>query len=374
MIYDVIIIGAGPSGGILAYELSKVGLNTLIIEKDRLPRHKSCAGGVTIKVLNLLDFGIDDVVEDRLFGYISYLRNRDIFTKRFNSPMFNTVLRESFDYLIVKKALSKGAKLIDNNRVKRVELNNGNSTVVTDNGIFSGRIIVGADGVYSSVAKSIGLMKNREYGIAIDGEVYPKDMKILDIYKERFCLDFDCLPKGYGWIFPKRDRLSTGVFSIKPYYPGIKGYFYKFIESKGISVEDSYIKIKGHHIPLGGVNNKLHQENALLVGDAAGLADPLTGEGIYYAIKSSIYARDVIVDSFKNNNYDFSYYTNRINRDLTKNFKYARKISFLFYNFPNFTYKLFKRRIGVNTFFGICRGSISYKDFYKSIYKEFNNG
>ncbi len=363
MIYDVIIVGAGPAGGYLAYKLASRGLSVLILEKEVLPREKCCAGGITRKALEILDFEIKEVIEDSIKGYIASLEGKNKIERSFTKPVFETVRRSEFDYFLAKKALEKGAKIEEEKRVLGVEANDSLNRVYTGKENFVARIVVGADGARSRVAQSVGLRKGADFNIGIEAEI---PVSLPNPYQVLIHLDFGSVPQGYGFVFPKRDCLSCGLFTIKSRVKHLKYYFYRYLEGKGFY--NPQIRIRGGFIPKGGTEEDLHQKGVLLVGDAAGLADPLTGEGIFFALKSSEIAAQEIERVFKGEIFDLSPYTLRVKREITKGLKYARKIASLFYSFPRLGYKLaFRRDITHLAFEKLTTGEIGYSELYKLI-------
>jgi len=121
-IYDVVVVGAGPAGGMLAYELAKKGIGVLLLEKERLPRHKCCAGGITIKTAKLLDFDISEAVEDTVYDISVTHTLGSPYLGRYSKPLIYTVMRDVFDYLLVKKALQFGAVVLDKQEARQVQM------------------------------------------------------------------------------------------------------------------------------------------------------------------------------------------------------------------------------------------------------------
>jgi flavin-dependent dehydrogenase len=136
-------------------------------------------------------------------------------------------------------------------------------------------------------------------GIAIEGEIIPRyDLSQLKGFNGSLDLDFNVIPKGYGWIFPKKEHLSIGVFTTLPKMKDIKQYLSSYLSQKGLANGYQTASLKGHQIPIGGKKKEiLNSKRGLLIGDAA-TSRPDNGE-IYFALRAQI-AADVICNFARN--------------------------------------------------------------------------
>ena len=366
MSYDVIITGAGPSGSILAYQLAKKGFKVLILEKFPLPRYKSCGGGIPLKTLKEIPFDINPIIEKKASGGLVTFKGNILLRAEEKEDIAWLVMRDSFDFYLTQKAVEAGAELINPAKVNQVLLNEDSVTVLTSQGEFSGKFLAGTDGVNSLVAGSSGLLPKRETGIAIEAELkVPR--QALQSQGNFASFDFGALPHGYGWIFPKKDHLSCGVFyASKNKNSHLEEQLHQYLKMNPVLKEHEILQIRGHRIPLGGKNQILHHKRVLLTGDAANLADAWLGEGIYYAVKSANIAADILQKNLLSGNSDLQEYSAIINRTINHDLHYARNFANLAYNLPRFMlYVLQKSPVVQDLIFNTIRGKLNFEDLQK---------
>jgi geranylgeranyl reductase family protein len=359
--YDVIIVGGGPSGSMAAYYLAVRGRSVLLLDKAAFPRNKICGGGLTHKAIRKIPFDISPMAEVRARGGMVAFKGKSLV--KFEAPdVAYLVRRETFDHFLVQKAVSVGTVLHEACSVSSIELEPDQVSVVTNKGSFTGKFLIGADGANSLIARQFGLLKDRQKGIALEAEfeVPPEILKSQGPYST---FDFGAMPGGYGWIFPKEGRLSIGVFyaSTKK-RPNLRQDFDRYVSMHPQIASHGVTNIHGHPIPLGGQKEPRQKGRILLVGDAANLADPWVGEGISYAIYSAEIAAGVIEDCLKNNSGDLHEYDQRIYKTFIKQFVYARAFAALVYRFPRFSSNLLSRSITMQKLIsGNLRGNYSFE-------------
>jgi len=298
--WDVIIVGAGPAGTTLGYELCKTGIKTLIIEKEVFPRYKACGGGVTIKTTKLLDINIQPVIQDTISQATLTYKMGNECSLESKSPIAQMVNREELDSLLLNRAVRAGCEFVDGSKVVEIEVRRGEVRVATNHSNSICKIIAGADGANSIISRKTGLNSNVVNGVSIESEVNVPARE-LALWSQRVLLDLGSIKGGYGWIFPKRDHLSIGVGG-----PGIKAsdlnsYFTRFTEHWSNKMKGYKITHKvGHRLPTRKIHSAICTEHVLLVGDAAGLIEPMSGEGIYNAIRSAQLAAQSIIAYLNN--------------------------------------------------------------------------
>lgn len=330
--YDVIIVGAGPAGATLGYELARKGIEVLVLEKEKLPRYKPCAGGITVKTANLLDFDIAPVAQHVVYGVRVTYKNNKEFTRRYDKPLIYTVMREEFDHLLVRRAQEAGAVVADGQRVCQVEETAGKVEVRTTGDLFSAQIVAGADGANSVVASNLGLSKGIEHGVGLAAEISVPGEGLVK-WDSLMGLDLGNIRGGYGWIFPKKGHLSVGVGGPPGQAKKLKARYQKMlVRQKFESCEAT--RVRSHFLPVAKNGAAVQTGRGLLLGDAAGLLDPLTGEGIYYAIRSAQIAAPIIGQGFQGGTIDLSGYHDTMVREIMPELRASRALARIFTWFP----------------------------------------
>jgi len=335
MEYDVIIVGAGPAGTTTGYHLAKAGFHVLILEKEKLPRYKSCAGAIAARTLDIVDFDISPALEKAIHKvYFTYrLRHGHLIAAE--SPLAYMVMRDKFDYLLTEKAVCVGAELVQEAEVTDIHIQSDGVIVTVDGRQFRSKIVVGADGSRSVVARILELSSARRLVVTVQGEVFVEASTMAE-HGSRIWVDIGSVPLGYAWSFPKADHLSIGVGTLQKRAYGLKSYFWQCLKVMVPHYLSTQVYV--HPLAIWGGKYKLAGNRVVLVGDAAGIADPLTGEGIYYAIRSGIIAAQVIRRCLSQGQYDMAEYKLAIQSELGRSLQLAMRLSALFYAFPRVTY------------------------------------
>ena len=316
MKYDATIVGAGPAGSTTAKFLAEKGFKVALIDKYKFPRDKPCGGGLPYRVLNSYKYIEEkNLVESYTYSGFAYSPSMKYKAKMITKePIVGMVLRKKFDAGLVKLAVDSGAELLEGKTVEDVKILKNNARIkFNDKTSLDSQIVVGADGVWSTVAKKLNLMsKKREYCMCVYNE-YSIDENTMDQFygNMRIChmhLKFKGL-YGYGWVFPKKKHLNIGVGRLFPIekipekkrnlLDVYKEYFNTLKEMKIIPETLEIGHCSGGALPFGPLE-KTYGNRVLLVGDAAGFTNPLTGEGIYYAMRSGEIAAKVINESLSN--------------------------------------------------------------------------
>jgi geranylgeranyl reductase family protein len=376
--HDVIVVGAGPAGATLAYELARRGIGVLVLEKEKLPRYKCCAGGVTSKTVKLLDFDISEVVEDVVYNVSFTFNLGSPYLGQHSQPLIYTVMRDAFDSLLVQRAQQFGTVLMDGQKITQIQVSGDWVEISAADNIFRSRLVVGADGAYSVVARELGMARDREYVAGIESEiVVPKEE--LAKWKSRVQMDLGCVPGGYAWVFPKRNHLSIGMGCLTSKARHLNHHHQKFLNSLGIG-NYTITKSSSHLIPTCTKGRLVWQDKALLLGDAAGFADPLTGEGIYNAILSAQLAAPVIENSLAHGKVKLEDYQEAVDEKIVSELRTARTVSRFFVRFPRLAFGMLNQNdevwralcnlmLGEIDYAAIKRGAGGFKGIFNRLFR-----
>ncbi|HET8626673.1 MAG TPA: geranylgeranyl reductase family protein, partial [Thermomicrobiales bacterium] len=284
MQYDVIVVGAGPAGSTAARECAARGLAVLLLDRAEFPRDKPCGGGVTVRAAGLLPFDLAPVTERVVRGVRVSLRRSRSFTRRWPGPLTYLTQRRCLDAFLVERAVAAGATLREGAVVREVERGPGRVLVRAGGEAYEGRALVAADGANGRTARLAGLAVPRLVVVGLEGNVTPPGPFPRE-WDDVLGLDLGGNPGGYGWIFPKGDHLNVGVGAWPAFGATLRARLDRLARFYGFDTGAIW-GLRGHHLPIRQPGAPLADGNVALVGDAAGLLDPFSGEGIYAAIWS----------------------------------------------------------------------------------------
>ena len=374
MVYDVAIIGSGPSGASAAFRLGQLGLKCVIIEKEKLPRYKTCGGGFVFRGRKNMPFDISDVVEREFDSVDIYFDSQKLFFKTHRKkPIVTMIMRDAFDNLIVREAQKSGVFLLQGEALTDIQLGEI-AQLQTSNQLIQSRFVIAADGALSPTAKLAGWPETRMMCPALEYELEVSDEDFERLATSaRF--DIDAVPMGYGWCFPKKNHLSIGVgnFMKKNGKVNLKKHYQSYLKSINIK-EIKKSSAHGFIIPVSPRRDGFVKQNIFLIGDAAGFADPLTAEGISNSIYSGILAAEAIVSSEMNLKTAANNYNQFLNSKLLPELSTGAQLAQLFYEQKKLRNLILKRygQRAAEIMTDIFMGERSYpKDYKKSIKKRF---
>lgn len=298
--FDVIVVGGGPAGSSAAYCLAKSGFNVAVVDRAVFPRNKLCGGllsGRSYKVYSaIFEKSWDSTIDIVCHGVDFFNKETKLNSVRDYKPIFFTC-RSNFDAHLLELAESAGANVIQGANVTQVDVEA--TSIVTRNGMrLTSDFLVGADGVSGRVARAISADPCWQSNLALGLEIeLPIDRVQWEISEPQ--IYFGLVEWGYGWIFPKAKTYTIGLGGLLSKNTDIKKAFERFL--KIVCDTDPGIPFSGHHIPFGNFLNEPGRGNVLLTGDSAGLVEPITGEGIAFAMQSGRYAAEAIIEAAQTN-------------------------------------------------------------------------
>jgi geranylgeranyl reductase family protein len=291
--FDVIVVGAGPAGAAAGRAAAAAGARVCILERAALPRYKTCGGGLV--GLSLDHAGLDlaasglarstvDTVSVTLDGRWSRTLRRP------ERPLVTMVMRADFDAALVGTAVAAGASIRTGTHVTAAravdDLGDGTEgAVVSIRGgdELTARVVVGADGTSGRVGTYVGVRCD-QIEVGLEGE-YPVGPELAGRWAGRLLLDWGPVPGSYAWLFPKGDVLTVGVIGPREDGGELRAYYRRIVSRLGLGgivpLHDS-----GHLTRVRSSGSPLRRGQVIVAGDAAGLLDPWTREGISFALRS----------------------------------------------------------------------------------------
>src|ERR1700679_1407007 len=281
-VWDAIVVGAGPGGCAAAYDLAVAGQSVLLLDKSDFPRPKACAGGLTIKAVKTLRYPIEPVVRTVVRrvqleseGLSTWLRSRE--------PICVMTVRAEFDEYCLGKTIGGGTDFRKISAGREITRSESGVQLTTADAAYRARFLIGADGASGQVRRLCGKGSWFSPGFALEVQTsMPKGEVDLTF-------DFGSVPRGYAWVFPKGDHLNVGIYSQTCSAGLTRSGLLRYVKQRlGV---DAY-HVTGQYLGMGAEASGVDyvradlQGRVLLVGDAGGFVDPLTGEGIYGALLS----------------------------------------------------------------------------------------
>ena len=287
--FDAIVVGAGPAGSATAIRLARGGANVLLLDRARFPRDKPCGGGVTGRAARELPVDVTPVVEDVVHEVEVRLRYRSRFVRRSDAPLVLMTQRRRLDAFLGEQAAEAGADFRDGITVGGLAIGPDGVELTAGGERVRGDVLVCADGVNGTTARAAGLGRGIVYGIALEG-----NGPLRPGQRGRATVEVGVVPGGYGWVFPKDGHANYGVGGWAAEGPRLREHLRRLCEAHGVDV-DALTDVRGRRLPMRRTEAAA-SGRVLLVGDAAGLVDPLSGDGIHEALLSARLAAEAILD------------------------------------------------------------------------------
>jgi geranylgeranyl reductase family protein len=353
--YDAIVVGAGPAGSTCAYHLASAGASVLLLDRARFPRDKPCGGGVTGRAARLVPFPLAPVVEDTVTSVRMRLRYGSWFERGGEEPLVFMTQRLRLDAHLAGQAAAAGAELRDGVKVTAVEASPDGVSVTAGGDTVRADALVGADGVNGICARRLGLGGNQAVGVALEGNV-PWE-RLGEGYRGCAVLELGLVPGGYGWVFPKGDHANIGLGGWEREGPGLRSHLRALCAAHGVDAEN-LTDVRGYRLPLRSPGSTLARGRAAVVGDAAGLVDPISGDGMFEAFLSGKLASEAVLDLLAGRGEGLEPYGELLTRRLGTHLWASWGVKAALDRFPRTTFRIARSRIVWRTVEKLVRGEI----------------
>jgi geranylgeranyl reductase family protein len=351
---DLIVVGAGPAGSSAAKMAGNLGLETLLIEKERFPRYKPCGGAVTEQGLSYLGFDLpSDLCEATVIAARVHYGGRSIEARR-EQPIARMVNRSHFDAYLLEKARESGVSVSLGERVLGLEEQDEAVQVFTDQGVYRAGFVLVAEGAQGVLKHHVRRRDRKdEYGVCLVTEVPGNEEATSRFAQDAIDIHFGIGGMGYGWVFPHGEYYSVGIGGLASSISRPREIMLEFLRGNGF---DGRQRLRGHVIPVGGIRRTLGSSRVLLTGDAAGFMDSFTGEGIAYAIRSGQLAAEVISRAMSHEGQHKlpQDYETTCDEEFGSNLRYSLLLARLMHRFPG-------------VFFGLLAGNQEVIDNFAKV-------
>lgn len=361
--FDLLVLGAGPAGSAAAISALQMGLSVALIDKAQFPRDKLCGGGITGRSARYMTEIFDFQPDQGLFLPSSRFRltfaGRTIGEEPLSTALQMTMRRE-FDAELHARAIAAGADAFAPVKVRTIDTDTP-SVTLADGRVLTGHYLIGADGVNSAVARAL-------YGRAFDPAKIGFGLEVelaRELTEENTTeIDLGAAQWGYGWVFPKHESITIGVGGVHAKNPNLKRHFQNYLAVHAPDLDVEKIKCRGAFLPFGDFRKLPGRGHVLLAGDAAGLVDPITGEGIAWAMKSGQYAGQAAAEALQQGKSAMDLYMKRVSY-IHHELAAARRIRALIYSKPVRSY--FPKAIECNpsmtrSYLRLLSGDLDYAD------------
>jgi geranylgeranyl reductase family protein len=371
--YDAVVVGGSCAGAAAGITLARAGRNTLIIDKAEFPRQKLCGGMITEKTIRLLQkiytVSFDNLIDSRYNAFGVYHASLGRISSHRSEHILSMIHRDIFDDFFLKEAKKAGCTVYLGDKVIGIREGNINTAGRRE---IAADFIIGADGCHSVIRKELHrTIKDKNSPMGLEVNIALDNLKFYLPCEEVFpWIFFGYVQSGYGWVFPKKDFATVGIAGLAHYDDKNLLVALKFLLA-AVCVDPDRVmgEIKGHPVPLNNCFEEPGFGNILLVGDAARLVEPLTGEGIYFAALSGRLAAHAILTHGDH----AGIYNVSVKRYLSSLFRQARLARALYFNRWISSYAMHKMKGNAKWcryFLALLSGEMDYVKYFKTVLRD----
>ncbi|UQU64589.1 geranylgeranyl reductase family protein [Couchioplanes caeruleus] len=356
--WDVAVVGGGPGGLAAAHAAASAGARTIVLERAEHPRYKTCGGGLIGTSLGLAGPRLTVPARDTITAITFTDRGRHGVTRRSPRPLLTMVRRDDFDFAWYKAAVAAGTHVRQNAQVRAIDQDEASATVVLAGGeVVRARTVIGADGSAAISSRHVGVtFDQQDLGLEVEVAATAADRAA---YRGRVVLDWGPVPGSYGWVFPKDDELTVGVIMAKGRGAETKQYLSQFLAQLGLQ-DRRVVRDSGHLTRCRSAGSPVRRGRVIVVGDAAGLLEPWTREGISFALRSGTWAGEVAARADAPDG--LAEYDALVERHLAPEMAAGRRLLRVFEQHQRLMHTAMRTPIGWRAFEKFCRGELSMAD------------
>jgi geranylgeranyl reductase family protein len=361
--WDVAIIGGGPAGLSAAVAAATAGARTLVLERATHPRYKTCGGGLIGTSLGIARSRITVPAQDEISAITFSDAGRRGFTRHTGRPVLTMVRRTDFDEAWYKAAVAAGAEVRQDVQARSITQDHESVAVtLADGSTVSARTVIGADGSAGISTRHVGVtFAQHDLGLELELAATAADRAA---WRGRVQLDWGAVPGSYGWVFPKDDELTVGVIMAKGQGGATKDYLARFVTQLGLDGREVR-RDSGHLTRCRTPDAPLRRGRVLVTGDAAGLLEPWTREGISYALRSGAWAGEVAARAVEQGPGALDGYPTLIQKHLVPEMVAGRRLLSIFAAHRHVVHAAMGTPLGWRAFQAFCRGELSMANVLK---------